>query len=382
MGVIAIQRAVPDPLADQMSRLAGLGFNLIPLGGSDGKQPLCQFAGNPPSLAQTLGLMRARGSMSYGIRLDGFVVVDADEASPEIDDLIADRFGQSTVQVSTPRGRHYWYRHDGGVPNLRAEGLPVDIKAGPRSYVLGPGSVRPDSGEYIAIKGQLGATELKALGVQRHQQSRPVQISAGGRHQALIKEAIHMVAFVDDPEELTANLTFIRDSQFEDPGSVSDTEVRAAADWAWKRRLENSLYAGRNSHFRLPRPALDRLKALTNASDAIALFTVLTDLHGHGVKPFALAWQSMRDAGHTDLPRRRFLTARDALIDAGVLMLVGNHRAGTRHQTFRLISSGVSSVSQDRGEGLLLTYVDQSGHGNSKNAFSGAKNSTKSMRQK
>ena len=188
-----------------------------------------------------------------------------------------------------------------------------------------------------------------------------------------------MVAFVDDPDELTANLAFIRDSQFEDPGSVSDTEVRAAANWAWKKRLVNSLYAGRNSHFRLPRPALDALKGLPNASAAIALFTVLTDLHGHQSKPFALAWQAMRNAAHTDLPRRRFSAARDALIGAGVLMRIGNHRAGTRHQTFRLISNGLSPVSQDRGEGLLLTYVDQSGHGNSENALSRPKNPTKSI---
>lgn len=382
MAVVSLQSLIPDPLANEISRLAGLGFNVIPLGGPDGKQPLCQFTGEPPSTAQTLGLMRARGSMSYGIRLDGYAVVDADEAGPAIDDLITDRFGASPVQVSTPRGRHYWYRHDGGVPNLRAEGLPVDIKAGPRSYVLGPGSVRPDSGEYIGIKGQLGTTELGALGTQLPRQSGPAQVTLGGRHQALIKEAIHMVAFVDDPDELTANLTFIRDSQFEDPGSVSDTEVRAAANWAWKKRLENSLYAGRNSHFRLPRPALDALKGLPNASDAIALFTVLTDLHGHQSKPFALAWQSMRDASHTDLPRRRFLAARDALMDAGVLMRIGNHRAGTRHQTFRLISNGLSPVSQDRGEGLLFIYVDQSGHGNSEKALSRPKNPTKSMRQK
>jgi len=40
-------------------------------------------------------------------------------------------------------------------PNLRAEGLPVDIKAGARAYVVGPGSIRTDGGCYRPAKGRL-----------------------------------------------------------------------------------------------------------------------------------------------------------------------------------------------------------------------------------
>ena len=67
----------------------------------------------------------------------------------------------------------------------------------------------------------------------------------------------------------------------------------------------------------------------------------------------------MKASGQTDLSRRRFIDARNAIQAIGLLQLVSNHRAGTRHQTFRL-----SSRPKRRGGGLYLTYVDQSGHGN------------------
>ncbi len=35
------------------------------------------------------------------------------------------------------------------MPNLEAEGLPVNVKSGPNTYVVGPGTTRP-SGETCA----------------------------------------------------------------------------------------------------------------------------------------------------------------------------------------------------------------------------------------
>jgi hypothetical protein len=37
------------------------------------------------------------------------------------------RFGQSPVHVKTPRGQHLYYLAGDVMPNLRSEGLPVDI---------------------------------------------------------------------------------------------------------------------------------------------------------------------------------------------------------------------------------------------------------------
>ena len=101
-------------------------------------------------------------------------------------------------------------------------------------------------------------------------------------------------------------------------------EVEDTATWAWSRQLSNSIYCGRNSAFNVSRPALDCLKSCDNASDAIALYTVLKDLHGHTQnKPFALVWHSMRDAGYTDLAEKRFRLAQKSLLDFGLLVKCG-----------------------------------------------------------
>ena len=76
---------------------------------------------------------------------------------------------------------------------------------------------------------------------------------------------------------------------------------------------------------------------LPNSSDAIALFVVLQDAHGHiPGKLFSLNWEGMRGAGLTDLADRRFLAARRALEAAGILTPAGNHCAGKRSRSYRL----------------------------------------------
>jgi hypothetical protein len=157
---------------------------------------------------------------------------------------------------------------------------------------------------------------------------------------------------------LAGNLTFIRDTQFANPETVPDREIEGVAAWAWSKRLANSIFAGRKSSFRVDRAALDRLKGLPNASDAIALLAVLTDLHGHNpAKPFALVWRSMREARHTDLTERRFREARNVLMAADLLALAERHRAGHRHQRFRLVRALPNGSGEAGGEGLSLTYV-------------------------
>lgn len=94
----------------------------------------------------------------YGIRLDGLAVIDCDTDDPALIAEMEARFGASPGHVRTPRGLHLYYRlfYQATVPNLRSEGLPVDIKTGPRSYAVGPGSERPDGGLYVPVRGLLG----------------------------------------------------------------------------------------------------------------------------------------------------------------------------------------------------------------------------------
>jgi hypothetical protein len=331
---------LPDDFRSELARLARAGFPLLPLGGGgDGKAPiLSNWAGPVLPLARVLAPLYRAGSQVYGIRLDGMAVIDCDDDSA---DLVADieaRFGPSPVHVATPRGRHLFYRAAGNPPNLRAEGLPVDIKTGPRAYVVGVGSTRPDGGRYRPAKGILGRDAL--LPLRPHQAARmgtAEAIPVGHRHNHLVKAAVAMVEFVDSAEELEANLMAVRDDLFHDALTLPDTEVQGIAAWAWRARLENRVFRGRDSAVSLHRLALDALRRFDNETDAIGLYVLLSDMHGHVPgKRFALDFKAMRAAGVTRLSVARLRAARRTLEAAGLVRLVGNHRAGSVHQTFAL----------------------------------------------
>jgi hypothetical protein len=326
-----------ETIRTEMARLKGAGHHLLPLGGGvDGKAPLVRaWAGPSMSLAHILAPMHRTGSQAYGVRLDSLAVIDCDTNDMELVARLEARFGPSPVHIKTPRGRHLYYRATDGVPNLRGEGLPVDLKTGARSYVVGPLSVRPDGGFYDPVKGALGIDPLPALRGATKRDAPP--ILTGHRHVELVKEAMRMVELVDSADELTANLAGIRDDWCADPATMPDSELRGIASWAWTCRLENRVYRGRDSAFPVQRRALDALRGLPNGADAIALLVVLQDQHGHSPgKRFALDFIAMRTAGLLDMSPPRLRKARRTLEGAGLLKLAGKHRAGSTHQSFVL----------------------------------------------
>ena len=327
---------LPDAIRNEVARLKGAGFPLLPLGGADGKVPLLRvWAGPGLTLARILAPLHRTGSQTYGVRLDRLAVVDCDAENSALLTQIEARFGQSPVHVKTPRGWHLYYRAAGAVPNLRGEGLPVDIKTGARSYVVGPLSLRPDGGFYDPVKGSLGKDVLPSLRLAASPM--PAPILTGHRHVELVKEAIRMVELVDNATELQANLAGIRDDWCDDPGTMPDSELRDIAGWAWKCRLENRIYRGRDSAFPVQRLALDALRGQPNGADAIALLVLLEDQHGHQPgKRFALDFYAIRKAGLLNLSIPRLRAARRTLQSAGLLRLTGSHRAGSTPQTFSL----------------------------------------------
>jgi hypothetical protein len=364
---------LPEPIRTEMARLKGAGHHLLPLGGgADGKAPLLRaWAGPGLTLGRILAPMYRAGSTAYGVRLDGLAVIDCDSDDSALVAQMEARFGVSPVHVKTPRGRHLYYRAGDAVPNLRSEGLPVDIKTGPRSYVVGPLSMRPDGGFYDPVKGLLGNDALPRLHSTESPKAAP--ILTGHRHVELVKEAMVMVELVDSADELQANLAGIRDDWCIDPATMPDSELRDIAGWAWKCRLENRIYRGRDSAFPIQRRALDALLGQANSADAIALLVLLEDQHGHSPgKRFPLDFDAMRAAGLLNLSKPRLRAARRTLEGAGLLRLVGRHRAGSAPQTFSLtrshsgIGSAVNvqsmpSASSDvvqgkQGGGASLTY--------------------------
>jgi hypothetical protein len=301
---------LPDATRNEMARLKGAGLNLLPLGGgADGKAPLLRaWAGPGLPLGRILAPMYRTGSTAYGVRLDGLAVIDCDSDDSALVAQMEARFGVSPVHVKTPRGRHLYYRSGDAVPNLRGEGLPVDIKTGPRSYVVGPLSLRPDGGFYDPVKGLLGNDALPRL--RCTQSPKPAPILTGHRHVELVKEAMRMLALVDSAQELQANLAGIRDDWCIDPATMPDSELAGIAGWAWQCRLENRIYLGRDSAFPVQRNALDALRGQANSSDAIALLVLLDDQHGHAPgKRFPLDFGAMRVVGLLNLSKPRLRAA-------------------------------------------------------------------------
>lgn len=338
---------LPDDFRNELARLARAGFPLLPLGGgADGKAPLLKSWADPKTtLRHVLAPLHRTGSLVYGVRLDDIAVIDCDDDSPELVAAMEARFGPSTVHVKTPRGRHLYYHaiRAGELPNLRGEGLPVDIKTGPRAYVVGPLSLRPDGGLYSPAKGVLGIDALAPLRASEGPQhaperrGRPDAIPVGQRHVHLVREAIRMVEYVDDVEELTANLEVVRDDLCADALTLPDAELRDIAKWAWDCRLENRVHRGRNSAFTVERAALDALRRWDNETDAIGLYLLLKDLHGHAPgKRFALDFKAMRAAGLSRQSIPRLRAARRTLEAVGLLEIAGKHRAGSVHRTYRL----------------------------------------------
>lgn len=336
--------ALQHNFTNELARLSRAGFPLLPLGaGVDGKGPLLRsWAGPKMTLSRILAPLYRTGSQAYGVRLDGLAVIDCDADSPELVAAMEARFGPSPVHVKTPRGRHLYYRASGKPPNLRGEGLPVDIKTGARAYVVGPWSHRLDGGLYVPAKGLLGVDALPALraapaGPPSALVAPLERVEITHRHPRLVKEAVAMVEFVDSVDDLTANLAAFRDDYCADALSFPDSEVTAIAAWAWECRLKNRIYRGRDSAFSLQRQALDALRGCDNDTDAIALYVMLVDLHGHiPGKRFALDFKAMRASGLTRLSIPRLRAARRNLQTVGLLMQVGKHRAGSVHQTFAL----------------------------------------------
>lgn len=351
---------LPGPFRDEVARLHRAGFPLVPLGGgSDGKAPLVSgWADGRLTLPQIFGPLHRAGSTVFGVRLDGLAVLDLDtDDTAVLADLVA-RFGASPVHVRTPRGRHIYFRApDGPLPNLRGAGLSVDVKAGPRAFVVGPGTVRREGGLYAAERGALGVDPLPALRLDAAP-TPSARVPVGGRHEALVRAAAAAARDAADPDALRAALARFRDAHCADPASVPDSELADIAGWAWSLRLENRLWAGRESGFTLSRAALDALRPYENESDAIALFVTLSSLHGHAPgRRFPLDFAAMREAGLSRLSVPRLRAARRTLESAGLLALSGKHLAGSRPQTFALtrprdVSAVVSPIhGGERGGG-------------------------------
>jgi hypothetical protein len=148
----AVGACPPGAFAAAAEDLWRRGLFPIPLGGHDGEEPLIRgfTKMRRPSLATVQRWAVRFPGANIGVvtgAVSQILVIVINSADPAILRAVEARFGQSPMIVRTPSGGwHLYYRFAGErCTNLRAEGLPVDIK-GEGGYVVAPPSVR-QSGE-------------------------------------------------------------------------------------------------------------------------------------------------------------------------------------------------------------------------------------------
>ena len=362
-------RAVP-PLAT-MRALYNAGFALVPLGGgADGKAPLVRFGGRRRlPFNVVVKRMERAGSATYGIRTDGLAVVDLDEDTEELRAYAAERFG--TFTVTTPRGRHLYFRHGTSdrLPNLRREGVPIDMKGGASAFVVGPGSVRPDGGRYVTrdplpIRADLAPFRDRAVSDATTANNvtepspRASLVPEGERATGfLLPKAREFVETLDSEADLAAELRAAVDWHCDRPETVKDAEVGKIARWAWRLRLENRILGKGESGVFLLTNEWEALLPLPNGSDAIALLCVLRHNHlgrDRRGKPFGIATHAMAEADTMEgWSSSRIHRAKRCLEGVG---LVRCTRKGGKHRGASLYVFGRLRPTKDGGHGSV-TYL-------------------------
>jgi hypothetical protein len=342
-------------LGATMASLYSAGFHLIPLGGDDGKKPLIRSWHESKRLPLSIleDRMRKAGSLTYGIRLEGLMVVDLDTDNDATREYFGCRFDPSPIVVTTGRGSHHYYRYRGpAVRAVREPGIAIDFKAGKSAFVVGPGSVRPDGKSYQILSGDFATPSpwFFNRGPIPLPQGPVSSIAVGSRHPELLKKAIEYCHCVDAFDDLLADLMALRDLQFEEARSVSDDEVVKVARWTWRKRAEGKLYAGRNSEVKINRMALDALQLRRDGAAALSLYMLLLSEHGHHPgKVFAIAPDAIIAANRLSMHRNTIYRARDVLIDECLLIRVRSGKGYNKNpDLFRLASPMVAQALKER----------------------------------
>ena len=329
------------PYAETAAELARRGLAVIPCPGADGKSPGGAVRGfghwrRPPSERAIAKFTERFGDANVGVitSLSGVTVVDVD-GGPDVVSHVRKCAGDTPLITATPSGgRHLWYRSNGEKnANLRRYGLPVDIKATGAGIVIVPPSFRPSSGvSYTFERGtwdslpDLPSVDLARL-VEGRRYEQLGEIKQGNRNNALFQFALREARHCDDEAALLDVLTTVN---VEQEAPLSDKEVKKIAASAWGYQARGQNWVGGEVRAVIPQSVTSRLLVARHGSDALMLYSVLSQAHGARAQrgeAFAIAANAMAGAkvmGSWSAARIR--NARDALLEVNILSRV--HRGG------------------------------------------------------
>ncbi|ACP24910.1 hypothetical protein NGR_c11250 [Sinorhizobium fredii NGR234] len=323
-------------LTGELARLYRAGFWLLPLGLK--REPLVKFrtgqggATKRHPLSLVIEKMAGAGSSNYAIRLEGILVVDIDTDTPEAREYVRQRFGESSVQVKSPRGAHHYFRFDGKPPApVRLTNIAIDFKAGSQSLIAGPFAERADGGHYLPLQGRLDSVaslptfydrdlEVDETEVEVDVVNSCPKIRRGDRHRHLKKRGMQMIPVVQTEAELFQEMLLYRDWECEFPEEVPDSEVEALARWFWFKRCNNEIWSGRQSPMGMTRASFDQLINVKYGDQAWMLYSYVHSKHEHLGREFVIVPEAILAAGQLQaLSSKDIRRAAQILVDQKLL---------------------------------------------------------------
>ena len=140
---------------DLLDYLAAYEFTFIRIKRND-KRPDGKWSKPEHRITADQVMSRIEQGSNYGIvPPEGFIILDFDSDEAYQRSIAEDESIAESLTFKTPRGYHVVFQGD-GVPQGAGHtflGQGVDIRAGDKGYVVGPGSVRED-GEYEYHSGK------------------------------------------------------------------------------------------------------------------------------------------------------------------------------------------------------------------------------------
>ena len=322
---------------------------VMPLQGKDGKHPRVQSYKNKTIHHRaTIRLLEADKISTYAIRLSGLTVIDVDSDPKDWDHVVAVQslLGRSSFIVETGRGYHLYYRGEKKFKNPFA--FKAEIKSGWNSYVVGPHSVRPDGVVYEPILGNFIEPPLTDCNVptsllkkshtpsyNQMSMSQNGKVRVGDRHNYLLSASWRLADECLDEEELAFKLKWHAVETCVDAENITMKELEDIASWMWGKQYYGKRYSEEFSEVKISRSVIKRLIGLSGASDALALYVLLSDKHRHTGKDFAINFSGMKKAQLTDLGRNRFNRAKKLLLELGHIQQAKNYKVGSRPNTYR-----------------------------------------------
>lgn len=322
-------------------------FEVMPLSGTDGKKPrVWAFKNRTIHHRETIRLLETGEISTFGIRLNGLTVIDVDAKNWDHVVAVQSLLGISSFIVETGRGYHLYYRGENKFKNPFA--FPVDIKSGWNSYVVGPHSKRPDGVVYEPIRGNfidppltdcnVPTSLLKKSHTPSYNQMSVNQngkVRVGDRHKYLLSASWRLADECVDAEELAFKLKCHAVETCVGAENITTKELEDIASWMWGKENHGKRYSEEYSEVKISRSVIKRLIGLSGASDALALYVLLSDKHRHTGKDFAIKFSGMKRAQLTDLGRDRFNRAKKLLLELGLIQRSKNYKVGCRPNTYK-----------------------------------------------